>query len=191
MLSGQVGIEVGPGLALDLSESMLEEFSINPQDDLAEHLDKTPVGVIREALVRCKVASPSTVSSLRPRLRTVSIMPGIENFAPDLTETRSGFEGVAEISFRLLPRSCGSAFQNLVPHPLRKFLSRAVVGITGLGRDRKPRWYRQPGISHLRQAGAFAAQKILHIAAPVGMAFGKEIDILVRHSAHPTDQEEI
>ena len=36
---------------------------------------------------------PSRVSSLRPRLRTVSIIPGIENLAPERTETRSGFFG--------------------------------------------------------------------------------------------------
>ena len=35
-------------------------------------------------------ASPSTDSSLRPRLRTVSIMPGMENLAPERTETSSG-----------------------------------------------------------------------------------------------------
>ena len=35
-------------------------------------------------------ANPCTVSSLRPRFRTVSIMPGIENAAPDRTETSSG-----------------------------------------------------------------------------------------------------
>ena len=35
-------------------------------------------------------ASPSTDASLRPRLRTVSIIPGIENFAPERTETSRG-----------------------------------------------------------------------------------------------------
>jgi hypothetical protein len=34
---------------------------------------------------------PFRVSSLRPMLKTVSIIPGIENFAPELQETRSGF----------------------------------------------------------------------------------------------------
>ena len=34
---------------------------------------------------------PCSVSSLRPRLRTVSIIPGIENLAPERTETSSGF----------------------------------------------------------------------------------------------------
>src|SRR6266566_2878784 len=42
----------------------------------------------RSSLV--SAARPLVVSSLRPRLRTVSIMPGIENLAPDRTLTRSG-----------------------------------------------------------------------------------------------------
>ncbi len=32
-----------------------------------------------------------TVSGFRPRFRTVSIMPGIENLEPDRTETSRGF----------------------------------------------------------------------------------------------------
>ncbi len=40
----------------------------------------------------CPVASarPSTETSLSPRLRTVSIIPGIENAAPERTLTSSG-----------------------------------------------------------------------------------------------------
>ena len=34
--------------------------------------------------------SPWSVSSFRPRFRTVSIIPGIENLAPERTLTRSG-----------------------------------------------------------------------------------------------------
>src|SRR5574338_687846 len=35
-------------------------------------------------------AKHSTVSSLRPMFKTVSIMPGIENFAPERQDTKSG-----------------------------------------------------------------------------------------------------
>ena len=35
-------------------------------------------------------ARPCTDSSFSPRLRTVSIIPGIENGAPERTDTRSG-----------------------------------------------------------------------------------------------------
>ena len=39
------------------------------------------------------LASPSTDWSLSPRLRTVSIIPGIENLAPERTDTSSGSPG--------------------------------------------------------------------------------------------------
>ena len=39
----------------------------------------------------CSLASDSTALSLRPRFRIVSIMPGMENLAPERTETSSGF----------------------------------------------------------------------------------------------------
>ena len=41
-------------------------------------------------------ASPSTATSFSPRLRIVSIIPGIETAAPERTETSSGFPVVAE-----------------------------------------------------------------------------------------------
>ncbi len=44
------------------------------------------------------------VVSLRPRLRTVSIMPGIEALAPERTESSSGSDG----SPKRLPVSCSS-----------------------------------------------------------------------------------
>ena len=34
---------------------------------------------------------PSTVLSFNPKFNIVSIIPGIESLAPDLTETNSGF----------------------------------------------------------------------------------------------------
>ena len=47
-------------------------------------------------------ASPAVVASLRPRLRIVSIIPGIEIGAPDRTLTSSGFAG----SPKPWPTSC-------------------------------------------------------------------------------------
>ena len=37
--------------------------------------------------------TPFTVLSFNPRFRMVSIIPGIENIAPDLTETNNGLTG--------------------------------------------------------------------------------------------------
>ena len=41
-------------------------------------------------------ARPATAAVVRPRFRIVSIIPGIEDRAPDRTETRSGFARIAE-----------------------------------------------------------------------------------------------
>ena len=54
------------------------------------HLDEAAVGIIGEAPSSELLASASAVASLRPRLSTVSIMPGIEARAPERTETSSG-----------------------------------------------------------------------------------------------------
>ena len=45
-------------------------------------------------------ASATTLASLSPRLSTVSIIPGIENLAPERTDTNSGL--VASPSLRAI-----------------------------------------------------------------------------------------
>jgi hypothetical protein len=50
-------------------------------------------------------ANPCTDASFNPTLRTVSIIPGIENFAPDRTDTNSGSSG----SPSFFPRAASSA----------------------------------------------------------------------------------
>jgi hypothetical protein len=46
----------------------------------------------KRSLPAC-LARPCTDSSFSPMLRTVSIIPGIENFAPERTDTSSGSSG--------------------------------------------------------------------------------------------------
>ena len=60
---------------------------------------------------------PWTAASVRPRFRTVSIMPGIDTAAPERTETRSGFDEEPKI----LPVSRSTlqiAFAVASPKPL-------------------------------------------------------------------------
>ena len=71
---------------------------VDAEHDVGIHLDEAAIAVVGEARVAGAAASASTVSSLRPRLSTVSIMPGIEARAPERTETSSGFACVAELS---------------------------------------------------------------------------------------------
>ncbi len=50
------------------------------------------------------MASCSATSGVMPTFKTVSIMPGIENFAPERTERISGLSG--------LPNSLSSSFSS-------------------------------------------------------------------------------
>ena len=83
----------------------------------AEHLHQPAVGVVGEARVAGELRPAArATSSFSPMLRTVSIMPGIENFAPERQETSSG-------SLRIAEPLAGRAFQrfhgreHLLPHP--------------------------------------------------------------------------
>ena len=56
-------------------------------------LQEAAVGVIGKSWVG-GLASPSTISSLMPRLSRVSIIPGMETEAPERTETSKGLTGL-------------------------------------------------------------------------------------------------
>ncbi len=62
--------------------------------DIGEHLYETAIAVIAKRSSPATSARAETVLSFSPRLRIVSIMPGIDTGAPERTETSSG-------SFRL------------------------------------------------------------------------------------------
>jgi hypothetical protein len=68
---------------------------LHAEHDVAVHLDEAAVAVPGEALVAGGRTRASTVWSFRPRLRIVSIMPGMESRAPERTATRSGMPSVA------------------------------------------------------------------------------------------------
>ena len=83
-------------------------------------------------------------------------MPGIENFAPDRTETSSGLAGsLARLRLELAKR-----LEHLVPHAVGEPLAAAVVRVAGLGGDREAARNGQSGLGHRRDAGALAAEQI-------------------------------
>ena len=111
-------------------------------------------------------ASPATLASVRPTLRTVSIMPGIENLPPDRTETSNGSAGSP--SRRPIASSIArSRIRHLSCQRLR-FGTGGEVGATGLGGDGEARRYRQAEVGHLGEVGALAAEQVLHVLVAVG-----------------------
>ena len=90
VVGGQIGVEaVALPLLVDV-EQLLEMLVADAEHHVGIHGDEAAVAVVGKAPVAGFFASASTVSSLRPRLSTVSIMPGIEARAPERTDTRSG-----------------------------------------------------------------------------------------------------
>jgi hypothetical protein len=96
---------------------------------------------------------------LRPTLRTVSIIPGIENFAPGAHRHQQRVVGVAEpLAHRLLER--GEVLGDLLGEPAGWPPVLEVVP-AGLGGDREPGRHRQPEVGHLGEVGALAAEQVL------------------------------
>src|SRR5881409_892798 len=85
----EVRVLLGGGLFLVALQGGLEAAGVHVLDDPAEHRDESSVRVPCEPFI-CGPCEASTVVSLRPRFRTVSIIPGIESLAPERTETSSG-----------------------------------------------------------------------------------------------------
>ena len=100
--------------------------------------------------------------------RTVSIMPGMENLAPDRTLTSSGSAGVAELAaHRLLQRVAGARLTSssrarrggaLAPGSTRH-ASVVMMNPGGTGR---------PEIGHLGQVRALAAEQVLQVLVALG-----------------------
>ena len=107
----------------------------------------------------------------------VSIIPGIENLAPLRTETSSG----SFASPRRLPISSRAA-------RARWSISASISSgsaplllleeVAGGRRDGEAGRDRQAGVRHLRQAGALAAQRVLHALVAVRLAAAEEVDVL-------------
>ena len=173
----EVGVEPGAARLLDLVELVLERVLRDLEDDVAEHLDEAAVAVVGEAAV----PGPS----LQPLGRVV-VQPEVEDgvhhaghgelgTGADRDEQRVGgrAEGGAGGLLELLD-VLGDLLVDRAGH-LLLFL---VVDVADLGRDREPRRHRQPGVGHLGEAGAFAAEQILHAAVAVSFSPSEEVDIL-------------
>ncbi len=90
------------------------------------------------------LARPWTESSFSPRLRTVSIIPGMENFAPERTDTSSGSSGspsVLPMAFSRVAR-CPSTSSHMPSGnpPLDRYVMQASVVMVNPGGTWRPRF---------------------------------------------------
>jgi hypothetical protein len=104
-------------------------------------------------------------ASFIPRLRTVSIIPGIENFDPDRTDTRRGVPSAAPRVRPVFDSRRLTASSVSLPHVVGQ---RAGIEVAEacLGGERESGWHRQPDPGHRRQPVSLSAEKVLAGGGP-------------------------
>ena len=177
-MSASVAAPVSLLVLLDL---LLEGVWLGVEHDLGEHLHEAAIGVVAEALVATEGDQP-----LHRLVVEAEVEHGIHHARHG--ELRAGADGdeqrilgVAELLARLLLDDAQRR-EHLIPHPLGEGFAAvgAVVGVAGLGGDGKAGRHRQPGVGHLGDARALAAEQVAHL----GVALGEEIDPFLRGSLH-------
>jgi len=93
-------------------------------------------------------------------------MPGMENFAPDLTLTSSGSAGSPSFAAHRLLQLLQVGRDFVVETRGRGALLQVVTA--GLGGNDESGWHRQPEIGHLGQVGALTTQQVLQILVTFG-----------------------
>ncbi len=93
ILGGHLGIELVALLGLIFSHRVLEDLVIQVEDGGAEHFNQAAIRIPYEAGIPGQLDHAFHTLSVRPMLRMVFIMPGMENLAPERQETSSGLVG--------------------------------------------------------------------------------------------------
>ena len=114
---------------------------------------------------------------MRPRLRIVFIIPGIDRAAPERTLTSSGSAGSPSLApicvLDLLDRGLDLGLDGLGELP-----AVLVVGGADLGGDREAGGDRDADDAHLGQVGPLAAEQGLHVGLALGLAAAERIHVL-------------
>jgi hypothetical protein len=175
-LGRQLGVGLDAGLGLGGLERVLEDRAVEPSTMRPYMAMKRRYESYAKRSSSVTWARPFTLSSLSPRLRTVSIMPGIENLAPERTTRAAGRTG---------RRACGPSLLEL-EHLLGDLLvepgrpAAVHVGAAGVGGDGEARGDRQlQHTRHLGEVGALATEEVLVLHRRAAVLVIEGID--VRH----------
>ena len=120
-------------------------------------------------------ASASTDLEFKPRLRIVSIIPGMLRAEPERTLTRSGSFGspkaLSGLLFEALEVTCYFSAQRF-----GILLVVFIEMIASLRGDREAGGDRQADARHFGEARALAAEEIFHFAVAFGSAVAEIVD---------------
>ena len=175
----QVGVLLGAPGVLGRLERGVEPLALHVHDDPPEHLDEAAVGVPAEALVAGQRDEPVQGLLVEPEVEDRVHHPGHRELrpGPDRHEQRIGgiAEALAGLRLDLLDR-----LEDVVPQAVGQLLAGREVVVAGFGRDREAGRDREPGVGHLGQTGALAAEQVAHRRVALGMTAAPGVDVALR-----------
>ena len=177
-LGVKIGVEMRLLLLLFRIKYFVKRGFRSLQYHVAEHLDKSPVGVGREARV---------VAAFGQRFHTLvvqsEIQDGIHHSGHGKLRARTNAyqQGIlAGAEFLTLKRFqfCEGLFH--LPVNRFRYMPLPHVFATSFRLDGKARRNGKSGVGHLGQTGALAAQIIFHLAVTIGLTAAEKINVLGR-----------
>ncbi len=174
---GAVGVLAG-------LEGLVEALGLHVHDDAPEHADEAAIGVPAEALVARELdeAGQGLLVEAEVEDRVHHARHRELRARADRHEQR--VLRIAEaLAGALLDLLHGA--QDVVPEAGRQLLAAGEVVVAGLGGDRESRRGRQAGEGHLGQAGALAAEQVLHRAVAFGRARAPGVDVALGGDVRP------
>ena len=183
----RVGVELGverdaarrassPASAISNGSSSVLRLGLEAEHDVAVHLHEAAVGVVGEARVAglADQALDGLVVEAEVQDRVHHARHRRAGARADRDQER--MLGIAEsLADRLL-----DARQRVGDLRLQRGGIRAARGVVvgaDLGRDREAGRHRQPEPRHLGEVRALAAEQLLHVGAPVGLAAAEGVDV--------------
>ena len=175
-LGVEVGVELGLLLFLLAVENFFERVLGNVEHHAAEHLDQAAIGVIGEARIVAALGQAFDRLVIQAEVEDGVHHAGHGELCARAHADQQRIVGAAELlSLELL-----QAPERLVHLAIDLFGNGVVrhVFAAGFGLDGEAGRNGKSGIGHLGQAGAFAAEFVLHLAVTFGVAVAKEVDVL-------------
>ena len=156
-------------------EDVLKLLLADVEDDGAEHLDESAIGVVGEAGIVAAAGEAFDRAVVEAEVEDGVHHAGHGELGAGADGDQQGVFGRAQLLFLQLLQTLERG-QHLNVDPRVQLPAHVLA--TGLGLDGESRRHGQAGVGHLGQASALAAQHILHAAIALGLASAEEVRVL-------------
>lgn len=162
----QVGVDGDALGGLGLLQGVLEEFAVDPEDGLAEHLDEAAVGVPGEALVAGLPGEPFDGGVGQSDVEDGVHHAGHGELGAGAHRHQQRVVVLAEPLAHALFE--GFQMSGYLVTECRRFLAAVQVDLAGVGRDGETGRHGQPEVGHLGEVRTLPAEQILEVLVSLG-----------------------